>query len=203
VDANDLATINTTIPVNERSPDVNGAVNSYNNLRIARQNVVSQRRKTQDQPAINFFTDYTLGSGRLKGLRLGAGVNYRGKQIIGYRGSDTIVNPANPLTAIDDPNVNAYTPVFSPASYYTMVATMSYTLKLERGRSVRFDLRVNNLLDDQGPIYGVSTALRPKGGDLTTPRPRDSGQQLRLQDPDRRQLHVHAAVLIAAIRQIH
>jgi outer membrane receptor for ferric coprogen and ferric-rhodotorulic acid len=169
VDANDLATINTTIPVNERSPDVNSAVNSYNNLRIARQNVVSQRRKTQDQPAINFFTDYTLGSGRLKGLRLGAGVNYRGKQIIGYRGSDTIVNPANPLTAIDDPNVNAYTPVFSPASYYTTVATMSYTLKLERGRSVRFDLRVNNLLNDQGPIYGVSTALRPKGGDLTTP----------------------------------
>jgi outer membrane receptor protein involved in Fe transport len=169
VDANDAATVNAAIPVNERSPDVNGAVNSYNNLRIARQNVVSQRRKTQDQPAVNLFTDYTLGSGRLKGLRVGAGVNYRGKQIIGYRGSDTIVNPANPLAGIDDPSVDAYTPVYSPAAYYTVVATMSYTLRLERGRTVRFDLRVNNLLNDQGPIFGVSTALRPKNGDLTTP----------------------------------
>ena len=62
-----------------------------------------------------------------------------------------------------------YTPVYSPASYYTVVATMGYTLRLERKREVRFDLRVNNLLNAQGPIFGVSTALRPKNGDLTTP----------------------------------
>ncbi len=169
VDSADTATVNTAIATNDRSPDVNGAVNSYNNLRIANENVVAKKRITQDQPAINLFTDYTLGSTPLKGLRLGAGVNYRGKQIIGYRASDTIVNPANPLTAIDDPTVDAYSIVYSPASYYTVVLTMGYTLKLQRGRTVRFDFRVNNLLNDQGPIFAGSTALRPKGGDLTSP----------------------------------
>jgi outer membrane receptor for ferric coprogen and ferric-rhodotorulic acid len=169
VDSADFATVDTGIPANDRSPDVNGAVNSYNNLRIARQNAVANRRLVQDQPAINLFTDYTLGGTPLKGLRLGGGVNYRGKQIIGFRAADTIVNPGNPLTAIDDPNADAYTPVYSPASYYTVVMTMSYTLRLQRGRTVRLDLRVNNLLNDQGPIFGVSTALRPKNGDLTSP----------------------------------
>ena len=169
VDAADFAVVDASIPTNERSPDVNGAVNSYNNLRIARQNAVSNKRITQDQPAINLFTDYTLGSTRLKGLRFGAGVNYRAKQIIGYRAADTIVNPANLLTAIDDPNVNAYSPVYSPASYYTVVATMSYTLRLENKRQIRFDLRVNNLLNDQGPIFAGSTALRPRNGDLSSP----------------------------------
>ena len=164
VDANDNA-----IAGPAGSLDVNTAVNSYNNLRIARQNAVSERRITQDQPAVNFYTDYTLGRTQLKGLRLGGGVQYRGKQIIGYRASDTIVNPASPLTAIDDPAVNAYTPVYSPASYYTVVATLGYTLRLEKKREVRFDLRVNNLLNAQGPIFAGSTALRPKGGDLTSP----------------------------------
>jgi hypothetical protein len=118
---------------------------------------------------VNLFTDYTLASTPLKGLRLGGGVQYRAKQIIGYRASDTIVNPANPATAIDDPAVDAYTPVYSPASYYTVVATFGYTYRLKNKRELRFDLRINNLLNDQGPIFGVSTALRPRGGDLTTP----------------------------------
>ena len=96
-------------------------------------------------------------------------MQYRGKQIIGYRASDTIVNPANPATAIDDPNVDAYTPVYSPASYYTVVATLGYTLRLEKKREVRFDVRINNLLNAQGPVFSGSTALRPKGGDLNTP----------------------------------
>ena len=169
VDAADVATVDNAIAVNNRSPDVNTAVNSYNNLRIARQNVVNQRRIVQDQPAVNLYTDYTLGFSKLKGLRLGGGVQYRGKQIIGYRGSDTVVNPASPATAIDDSNVDAYTPVYSPASYYTVVATLGYTVRLQQKRELRFDLRVNNLLNDQGPIFGVSTALRPKDGDLTSP----------------------------------
>jgi hypothetical protein len=46
---------------------------------------------------------------------------------------------------------------------------MSYTLRLEKKRQIRFDLRVNNLLNDQGPIFAGSTALRPKNGDLTSP----------------------------------
>ena len=118
---------------------------------------------------MNVFTDYTLGASRLKGLRVGGGVQYRGKQIIGNRGADTIVNPANPGTSIDDPSVDAYTPVYSPSSYHVVVATLGYSLRLAKRRELRFDLRVNNVLNDQGPVYSVSTALRPKGGDLTTP----------------------------------
>ena len=169
IDATGAATVNNAIPINERSPDVNGAVNSWNNLAALRRNLVDRRRLLQDQPSINVFTDYTLGATRLKGLRLGGGVQYRGKQIIGNRGADTIANPANPLAAIDDPAVDAYTAVYSPASYYTVVLTAGYTVRLERRRELRFDLRVNNLLNDQGPLYSVSTALRPKNGDLTSP----------------------------------
>ena len=169
VDANDVATVDASVPVNNRSPDVNAAVNSYNNLRVARQNAISGRRITQDQPSVNLFSDYTLGTGRFKGLRLGAGVQYRGKQIIGYRGSDTIVNPANPSTAIDDPKVDAYTPVYAPASYTNVVTNIGYAIRLADKRQVRFDLRANNVFNRQGPIYSISTALRPKGGDLTSP----------------------------------
>ncbi len=169
IDASGNATVNNAIPINDRSPDVNGAVNSWNTLTALRRNIIDNRRLIQDQPSLNVFTDYTLGVTRLKGLRLGGGVQYRGKQIIGNRGADTVVNPANPLTAIDDPAVDAYTPVYSPASYYTVVATLGYSLRLEKRRELRFDLRVNNVLNDQGPLYSVSTALRPKGGDLTSP----------------------------------
>ncbi len=169
VDAAGNANVDTTIPINDRSPDVNGAVNSWNNLAAQRRNLIDGKRLIQDQPSVNVFTDYSLASTPLKGLRLGGGVQYRGKQIIGNRGADTIVNPANPLAAIDDPAVDAYTPVFAPASYYTVVATFSYTVRLEKRRELRFDLRINNVLDDQGPIYAASTALRPKGGDFTTP----------------------------------
>jgi outer membrane receptor protein involved in Fe transport len=169
IDASGNATVNNTIPINDRSPDVNGAVNSWNSLTALRRTLIDGRRLTQDQTSLNIFTDYTLGVTRLKGLRLGGGVQYRGKQIIGNRGADTIVNPANPLAAIDDPAVDAYTPVYAPASYYTVVATLGYSLRLAKRREVRFDLRINNVLNDQGPIYSVSTALRPKGGDLTSP----------------------------------
>ncbi len=170
VDAADVASVDTGIPVNERSPDVNGAVNSYNNLRDARANFVSQRRISQDQPSINFYNDYTVGSGKLKGLRLGGGVQYRGKQIVGYRAADTIVNPADPTRAIDNPAVNAYTPVFTPSSYYTVVSTIGYTLRLKDRRQVEFNLKVDNVLDAQGPLYaGNSSVLRPLGGNYSSP----------------------------------
>jgi hypothetical protein len=106
----------------------------------------------------------------LKGLRLGAGVQYRGKQIVGYRAADTIVNPANPATAIDNPNVDAYTPVFTPNSYHTVVATLGYTLRLENRRQLDFGLKVDNVLNSQGPLYAAgSSALRPRAGNYSSP----------------------------------
>ena len=170
VNASDVASVDTSVAVNDRSPDVNGAVNAYNNLRNTRANFVSQRRISQDQPSVNFYNDYTVGSGKLKGLRLGAGVQYRGKQIVGYRAADTIVNPANPATAIDNPNVDAYTPVFTPNSYHTVVATLGYTLRLENRRQLDFGLKVDNVLNSQGPLYAAgSSALRPLAGNYSSP----------------------------------
>jgi hypothetical protein len=148
------------------------ADNSYNNLRNTRANFVSQRRISQDQPSVNFYNDYTVGSGQLKGLRFGAGVQYRGKQIVGYRAADTIVNPADPTRAIDNPNVDAYTAVFTPNSYHTVVATLGYTLRLKNRRQLDFGLKVDNLLKFPRPALR-RRQFRPAsvGRELLVPSP--------------------------------
>ncbi|MEN9635539.1 MAG: hypothetical protein RL077_3943 [Verrucomicrobiota bacterium] len=169
IDATNNATLDASVPINQRSPDINGAISAYNNLTLARRNIIDGQRLTQNQASINVFTDYTLAAAPLKGWRLGGGVQYRARQIIGNRGADTVVNPASPTSAMDDPNVDAYTAVYSPAPYYTAVITAGYTWRLDKKRELRFEARVNNILNDQGPIYSVSTALRPMRGDLTSP----------------------------------
>jgi outer membrane receptor protein involved in Fe transport len=170
INASDVASVNTDIPLNDRSPDVNQAVGSYNNLRNLRANFVAAKRVSQDQPSINFYNDYTIGSGRLKGLRIGGGVQYRAKQIAGYRATDTIVDPANPTRAIDNPDVDAYTAVYTPNDYYNVVLTLGYTVRLKERRQLEFLLRVDNLTNEREPMYaGGSTVVRPLGGDYNSP----------------------------------
>ncbi len=131
------------------------------------------RRLGQDQPVVNAFGDYTVPSGPLHHLRLGAGARYRGKQIAGNRGSDTIVDPRDPTRAIDDPAVDAYTPVYTPKGYVIYTATLGYTWKLHGARTLALNLVVNNVLDDRGPIYSstaqAASLLRPKNRDYTSP----------------------------------
>ena len=108
-------------------------------------------------------------------MRVGAGVNYRGGQVVGYKGSDTIVDPANPAVAIDDPTVGPGDSVYAP-SYYRGVASLSYTFKLKQGRSLQLDFNVDNLFDRREPIYGSNggvigtnaTNLRPRT-DISSP----------------------------------
>jgi hypothetical protein len=124
----------------------------------------------------NLATDYRFQSGPLRGLRLGLGLNYRRGAIVGYRASDTIVNPNNPAAAIDDPTVDETTPVYG-TDYYKATATLSYTLSLKESRTVRFDFYVDNLLDEAEPIRGHTgiasgsgqTTLVPRNGDWTSP----------------------------------
>ncbi|MSU53739.1 MAG: hypothetical protein EXS41_10180 [Opitutaceae bacterium] len=168
VDANNVATVDLSIPIADRSFDVNGAVTVFNNLIAQQKNFIDGKRLIQDQPNFNFYSDYSFQTGKIKGLRVGAGVQYRGKAIIGNRGADTIVNPANPLAAIDDPAVSAYTPVYALTNMVNAVASLGYTMQLKERRQLVFDLRVDNLFNRRGPIYGA-TVLRPKGGDYTTP----------------------------------
>jgi hypothetical protein len=173
IDTNNLASVDLSIPINTRSPDATNAANAFNNIVAFRQNVVSGKRLSQDQPLLNLFGDYTIQTGRLKGLRGGLGVRWRGKQIIGSRGADTIVDPANPSRAIDDPKVDAYTPVYTPDDYYIVTGTLNYTWRLKNHRELQANLVINNLLNDRGPQYSsiaqTASALRPKGGDYTSP----------------------------------
>ncbi len=173
VDANNVATVDTSIPINQRSPDATAAATAFNNIIGFRQNIIDGKRLSQNQPIVNIFGDYTVQSGRLKGLRGGLGVRYRGKQIIGFRGSDTIADPNNPKVAIDDPKVDAYTPVYTPNDYYIVTATLNYTWRFKNRREVQANLVINNLLNDRGPQYSsiaqTASALRPKNNDYTSP----------------------------------
>ena len=173
IDANNVASVNLAIPINQRSPDATNATNAYNNIVSFRQNIIEGKRLAQDQPVMNIFGDYTFQTGRLKGLRAGAGVRWRGKQIIGSRGSDTIADPANPTRAIDDPTVDAYTPVYTPEDYYIVTATLAYTWRFKNRREIQANLVINNLLNDRGPQYSsiaqTASALRPKNNDYTSP----------------------------------
>ena len=173
IDANNVASVDTSIPVNQRSPDATNATNAYNNIVAFRQNIIDGKRLNQDQPIVNVFGDYSFQTGRLKGLRAGAGVRYRGKQIIGTRGSDTIADPSNPTRAIDDPKVNAYTAVYTPNDYYVVTGTLGYSWRFRNRRELQANLVINNLLNDRGPQYSsisqTASALRPKNNDYTSP----------------------------------
>jgi outer membrane receptor for monomeric catechols len=84
---------------------------------------------------VNLFGNYTLQTGRLKGLRLGAGVQYFGKRVLG-----------TPLNA-----PAGY--VYAPTSY-TATATTGYTFRLAQKRTIDLQLNVANLLDNTKPIFG-------------------------------------------------
>ena len=173
ISSTNVASVDLSIPINQRSPDANNATNAYNNIVAFRQNIVDGKRASQDQAVMNIFADYTLQATKLKGLRLGAGVRWRDKQIIGSRGSDTIVDPSNPLRAIDNPNVDAYTPVYTPEDYYIVTTTLNYTWRLKNRREIQANLVINNALNDRGPQYSsiaqTASALRPVGGDYRSP----------------------------------
>ena len=173
IGSDNVARVNEEIPINERSSNVNNAVTAYNDIYSFRRNIVDGKRLQQDQPVANFFADFTFQTGRLKGLRLGAGVRYRGKQIFWSKVEDTIVDPANPSRAIDDPAVDAYTPAYTPDDYKIVTATLAYTWRFKNRREIQANLVINNLLNDRGPTYSSraqnSHVMRPRDNDYTTP----------------------------------
>ncbi len=167
VDADNFATVNAGVTV-ANSPDSAVARDSWNGLYQALQNTTVAYQKVARLTEVtgNLFTDYTIQTGRFKNVRFGGGVNYRGREVIGFRGADTIRNPANAAAAIDDPAVDAFTPVYRP-SYYTATAVFGYSRKIF-DHPVRFDLRIENVLNEDVPLY-YATALRPRNGDLSDP----------------------------------
>ncbi|MBM3851718.1 MAG: hypothetical protein FJ399_01030 [Verrucomicrobia bacterium] len=167
VDSNNVASFNAGTTVNN-SPDATSARDSWNGLVQALQNTTVGFQKVARLTEVtgNFFSDYTIQNGPLKNLRFGGGLNYRGREVIGFRGADSIRNPANPTGSIDDPNVDAFTPVYRPG-YYTATALFGYSRRLF-DYPVTFNLRIENLLNEDMPLY-YNTVQRPPGGDLSNP----------------------------------
>jgi hypothetical protein len=167
LDAGGLATAKPGVTT-ANSPDLNATVNAWNSLQANRANWVSgtQLLNRLTKYTANAYTDYRFSRGKLSGLRLGYGMQFRGPQVIGYRGADTMVNPANRATAIDDPNVDAYTVVWQKA-YFLGTATIGYPVKIARHK-IDFNLSITNLFNYDTPLYN-SIGLRAREGDLTSP----------------------------------
>ncbi|MES2697969.1 MAG: hypothetical protein V4773_31195, partial [Verrucomicrobiota bacterium] len=152
----------------QNSPDAAGAVSSYNQMNEIARNLTSAEQKVARlvEGTGNLFTDYTLREGMFKNVRLGLGLNYRGKEVIGYRGGDSI--RTGPTTAADDPAVDATTPVYRDP--YTLVTgVVGYSFRLNPKVRVKLDLRVSNLLNEDMLLY-YTTTQRPPGGDISNPQ---------------------------------
>lgn len=150
------------------SPEAPNAATAWNNLNAFEAAVIADAQKVNRLPKVtaNLFTDYRFGAGPLKGFLIGIGGNYRGKEIIGNRGADLIANPANPTTSIDDPSVGPFDYIYAKETF-VMTAKLGYLLRLAKNRTLSFDFRVDNLLDDEDPRY-YDTIQRPPGGDLSS-----------------------------------
>jgi hypothetical protein len=145
----------------------------------------------------NAALDYRLSRGPLSGLRVGTGMKYRSGQAIGYRGSDTIRDPNNPNVAIDDPTVDATTPVWAPSSII-WVGSLSYTIRLPesnsrmRPKTLQLDLNIDNLFNNTDIVYGnindvvqtANTYFRPRvGEDISSPARRTVPGTLNYNNP--------------------
>ncbi|HKB89330.1 MAG TPA: TonB-dependent receptor plug domain-containing protein [Opitutaceae bacterium] len=113
----------------------------------------------------NFYATYSFDHGSLseilKGLSVGTGANFRGRNKVG--------NKLN----------SAYDYLYSP-SYYTVSAHATYTRRIA-GHSVTFQVNASNLLNYNNLITLGSVDYFP-GGVSTNPRTRVLGSY-RLQDP--------------------
>lgn len=169
IDANNTAYVDPAVPANQRTIDAAAAALAWNNLQVILNSFITGRQRITRlvETTGNLFTDYRFADGWLRGVRIGGGFNYRGREIIGYRGADTIENPANPRLAIDDPNASPTDPVYRKP-YTLAVASLGWEGRLGRGMRLSFDLKVENLFNND-PVLYYNTALRPPGGNLSTP----------------------------------
>jgi len=158
----------TTIPAGWSPSEGTAAANAWNNVVSALAGVAdSQKSARLTERTSNLYTDYTFRTGKLKGFRMGGGVNYRGKQVIGTRGADTVRSPLNPALAVDDAAVGVYNYVYSDP-YALATLTFNYTRQFSQKYTLSVDLKVDNVFGYDKPLY-YNTVLRPVGGDLSNP----------------------------------
>jgi hypothetical protein len=163
------ASINPAVddPTRINQTRVQAAVNGWNTLQNTTIPTITARttQKVLQQQTVpwtaNFASDHRFRETFLRGLRVGLGVNFRGPQVVGNRGGDTIRDPANPNNRIDDPRYDATSWVWAKG-YYAGTGSLSYTWRLKsRSRyvpkSIQFDLHVDNLFGRTKPIYGYTS----------------------------------------------
>ncbi len=169
IGANNVATVDLGVPVANRSPDAAVAATAWNDIQNFRATSDPTAATFSNQPKFtsNLFTDYRFSRGVLKNLRVGGGVQYIGQKAIGNRGGDTMINPASPATAIDNPAVGATTQLFMPG-YYTVTTTVGYQYKLRRNLTLDLNLKIGNVLDNDDLVY-IGAGLRAPNGDLSRP----------------------------------
>lgn len=167
IDANNVAAARPGVtPVASGNTAIN-AWNSIQNRFLTLSGSDKQKLNRLTESTANLYTDYGFTRGSLKGFRIGAGVNYRGRTVIGNRGAQTMRNPSNPAAAIDDPNVGPLDPVYLDP-YMTATLTFAYSRKLSDKVHLRLNLKVDNVFDFDEPLY-FNTVSRPVGGDLLNP----------------------------------
>jgi outer membrane receptor for ferric coprogen and ferric-rhodotorulic acid len=123
--------------VNTNINDINRVISGYTEGRTLNNTV---------EKIGNIYTTYSFREGRLKGLSVGGGANYRGKQVIG----NVANQPFNYLHA------NPYTIVS---------AHSSYDLRFGKTRT-RLQVNVANLLDEEDVVYTAFSANAAAGGDV-------------------------------------
>jgi hypothetical protein len=170
-----VARINPAVTAAIGSEQAN-AVTAYNNIWAAYALVQrSAMIPNNNRMTVNAFSDYTIPSGSLKGLRIGLGAQWAGRAWMGSRSADTIVDPNNPSVVIDDPNVDETTPIYTRRPVIVS-ATLGYSMRLKgwrrwEGKELSFRLAIKNLLNDQMVIYNTQHAIiaRPPNGDFSKP----------------------------------
>ena len=132
---------------------------------------------------MNFFADYSVQSGMLKGLRVGAGVQWQGPTNFGNLGSQTIAvnDPVLGTVAIDDPSVNNTDIIWKSGAMRTQ-ANLSYTFRMKDSRTLALALRINNIAVQ--PVRYRAVSRQPQG-DLTKPDrvTVDAGNPTEINDP--------------------
>lgn len=168
IGANNVATFTSAIPPGQSPSEGPNAATAWNTLQSGFASILSgQKANRVTERSMNLFTDYTFRKGSLSGLRVGGGLNYRGREVIGSKGANTIRNPVNPVTAIDDPDVGGFDMVYREP-YTTAMLTFNYTIRLPKKSRLVLNLNIDNVFDYAKPIY-YNTILRPEGGDLSNP----------------------------------
>jgi len=169
-----LAVVNSAVTAAIPAEQTN-AVSDYNNIWSQFENVLIDRPFVGSRRiTANLFADYTIQSGTLKGLRIGAGAQYRGDIVSGYRTGDSTINAAGAVVPLYGAQDGLLYPVFSKQPLNT-VASLGYSVKLRgglwkrlEGKQMLFQLNVNNVLNKQGVFFQDDrVTLRAPNGDLT------------------------------------